>query len=96
MLEQVAQTVRNGGKLLYSTCSLEPEENQGVVERFVDRHPDFEFLDFGGVIENNPWLVPNDMPVDKGRLTIFPPVTRRWHVHIVDEENKWIRRSFWV
>ena len=73
MLEQVAQTVRNGGKLLYSTCSLEPEENQGVVERFVDRHPDFEFLDFGGVIENNPWLVPNDMPVDKGRLTIFPP-----------------------
>jgi 16S rRNA (cytosine967-C5)-methyltransferase len=73
MLEQVARTVRSGGRLLYSTCSLEPEENQEVVEGFIDRHRDFEFLDFGEIIESNPWLTGDAPFVDKGRLTIFPP-----------------------
>ena len=73
MLDQVAETVRSGGRLLYSTCSLEPEENQEVVEGFIDRHPDFEFLDFGEVLNNNPWLNVGDLPMAKGRLNIFPP-----------------------
>ncbi|MGE5544647.1 MAG: 16S rRNA (cytosine(967)-C(5))-methyltransferase RsmB [Bacillota bacterium] len=73
MLEQVARTVRSGGKLLYSTCSLEPEENQKVVERFIQGHRDFEFLDFDEILESNPWLDSGAMSMDKGRLTIFPP-----------------------
>lgn len=73
MLEQVARTVRSGGRLLYSTCSLEPEENQEVVERFIEGHGDFEFLDFGEILELNPWLTGDARFMDKGRLTIFPP-----------------------
>jgi len=34
LLRAAARRVRRGGVLVYSTCSLEPEENRGVVEAF--------------------------------------------------------------
>jgi 16S rRNA (cytosine967-C5)-methyltransferase len=33
--------VRPGGCLVYATCALEPEENEQVVERLLETHPDF-------------------------------------------------------
>ena len=42
LLEQAAGTVAPGGRLVYSTCSVEPVENDQVVERFLDNRPDFE------------------------------------------------------
>jgi 16S rRNA (cytosine967-C5)-methyltransferase len=42
MLESVASLVRPGGRLAYATCSLEPEENEGVVAPFLERHGAFE------------------------------------------------------
>lgn len=41
ILENVSQCVRAGGRLLYSTCSTEPEENEHVVLSFLERHPEF-------------------------------------------------------
>jgi len=41
LLEGVAKVVRPGGLLVYATCSLEPEENEEQVARFLDGHPDF-------------------------------------------------------
>jgi 16S rRNA (cytosine967-C5)-methyltransferase len=41
LLEAAAQSVRVGGTLVYATCSLENEENEGQVERFLTRHPEF-------------------------------------------------------
>jgi 16S rRNA (cytosine967-C5)-methyltransferase len=35
MLEMAAAAVRPGGRLVYATCSSEPEENAGVVEAFL-------------------------------------------------------------
>lgn len=37
-----AELVRPGGRLQYSTCTLNPAENQEVVERFLSEHPAFE------------------------------------------------------
>jgi 16S rRNA (cytosine967-C5)-methyltransferase len=41
ILHKVSETVRSGGHLLYSTCSTEPEENEEVIEDFLNTHPGF-------------------------------------------------------
>jgi len=41
LLEAAAGLVRPGGILVYATCSLEPEENEAVVEVFLTRHPEY-------------------------------------------------------
>jgi 16S rRNA (cytosine967-C5)-methyltransferase len=41
MLAQAALAVRPGGRLIYATCSSEPEENEAVARAFLDAHPDF-------------------------------------------------------
>jgi 16S rRNA (cytosine967-C5)-methyltransferase len=42
ILKTAADVVRPGGILIYSTCSLEPEENDEQVERFLNEHPDWK------------------------------------------------------
>ncbi len=41
MLDRTAEVVRPGGRLVYATCSSEPEENEEVVGGFLDRHRDY-------------------------------------------------------
>jgi 16S rRNA (cytosine967-C5)-methyltransferase len=42
LLEGAAPRVKRGGVLVYSVCSLEPEETVEVVESFIQDHPEFE------------------------------------------------------
>jgi len=41
ILEQAAALVRVGGRLLYVTCTTEPEENEEVIAAFLKTHPEF-------------------------------------------------------
>ena len=45
LLSRAAEAVAPGGRLVYATCSSEPEENEGVVDAFLRTHPDFAPLD---------------------------------------------------
>jgi len=45
MLDHAGAAIRPGGVLVYSTCSSEPEENEQVVDAFLERHPAFVLED---------------------------------------------------
>lgn len=44
ILENQARYVKSGGTLLYSTCTLAYRENEGVVEEFLQTHPEFKLV----------------------------------------------------
>ena len=54
---QAATLLKPGGTLVYSTCSLEPEENNDVVNEFLARHADFR-------LERSRELLPFEDAVD--------------------------------
>jgi 16S rRNA (cytosine967-C5)-methyltransferase len=45
LLARAAATLRAGGRLVYATCSSEPEENEQVVDAFLGAHPAFAIVD---------------------------------------------------
>lgn len=44
ILDCAAQMLRGGGKLIYSTCTFAPEEDEGSLSHFLERHPAFEMV----------------------------------------------------
>jgi 16S rRNA (cytosine967-C5)-methyltransferase len=44
LLTRAAGRIRPGGTLVYSTCSIEPEENSAVVEQFLAARPDYRLV----------------------------------------------------
>jgi len=65
LLNAAAAMVRPGGLLVYSTCSLEPEENDEQVERFLAANPDW-------ALEPPPELTVSPAVLDGGRLRTLP------------------------
>jgi NOL1/NOP2/sun family putative RNA methylase len=45
ILAQAAGLVKPGGRLVYSTCTFSPEENECVVANFLSQHTDFELVE---------------------------------------------------
>ncbi len=42
ILHSASIALRKGGRMVYSTCTFSREENEGVIQRFLETHPDFE------------------------------------------------------
>lgn len=63
ILEAAAKLLRPGGRLVYSTCTFSPEENEGVLEAFLGKHGEFEPERLEA-----PWFAPGPM----GSFRLWP------------------------
>jgi 16S rRNA (cytosine967-C5)-methyltransferase len=58
----VSKSLREGGTLVYSTCTILPEENENIVDKFLAEHTDFKAVPFTVGKHNAP----------DGKLTLLP------------------------
>ena len=85
LLTRAADTVRQGGCLVYATCSSEPEENEGVVDAFLGDRRDFDMVDLR--TNADPRLTPfidargqfRTSPASHGLEAFFAAVLTRSH-----------------
>jgi len=68
LLEAAVARVRPGGRLIYSVCSLEPEEGEAQIRRFLASHPEFT-LDPVGPDEGG---APRPSRAPEGWLRVLP------------------------
>lgn len=53
LLSKASKLVKPGGVVVYSTCSIEPEENFGIVKKFLETHPNFKFESAKGKVADS-------------------------------------------
>lgn len=49
ILEEAARLVCPGGRLAYTTCTFSVEENEGVIAKFLNHHPEFDLEEINSV-----------------------------------------------
>jgi 16S rRNA (cytosine967-C5)-methyltransferase len=65
LLTRMGTWVRSGGSLVYSVCSLEPEEGEDVIRAFLEENPAFQVTAPSGIAD---WLAPSS----EGWVRILP------------------------
>ncbi|MBQ7766650.1 MAG: RsmF rRNA methyltransferase first C-terminal domain-containing protein [Lachnospiraceae bacterium] len=72
ILDEAVKMLRSGGRIVYSTCTFAPTEDEECVHRFLERHPDFEVvkgMDFDGFAPGKPeWGADDERVKDTHRL----------------------------
>jgi 16S rRNA (cytosine967-C5)-methyltransferase len=71
ILEQAAKCVAVGGEILYSTCTIEPEENFEVAKTFRINHPEFDVVNIAGTIPFMQLEEQDIRPAQKGMLQLL-------------------------
>jgi 16S rRNA (cytosine967-C5)-methyltransferase len=74
ILRAASRLVKPGGRLIYATCSLLPQENEQLVERFLSTCPEFSRVPAAEVLERQRIRIPPDwQPLNAaGDLMLWP------------------------
>lgn len=65
LLDETAELVRPGGRMVYSTCTFEPEENEVQVAAFLQRHPEWELCEVAPPPGGRPGLPTPGWPTER-------------------------------
>lgn len=57
LIESAFTVLKKGGIMVYSTCSLEPEENEGVISSFLEKHKDVKLEEIKLNIKRSPAII---------------------------------------
>jgi len=72
---QAARMLKPGGMMLYSTCTFDGMENEGMIEHLIDTYPEFEILDmapYEGFCPGKPELTKSGKEDFTKTVRIFP------------------------
>ena len=69
IIDNVSTYVKRGGVMVYSTCTILPEENEEIVTAFLKSHPNYHL---------EPFSLPGIGDVTQGYITLYP------HIHNTD------------
>mgnify|MGYP005697166947 FL=1 len=69
ILSHCSKFVKANGIIVYATCSIEPEENWNVVDRFLNLNPNFRLDDVHS-------LVPKSWIDERGAMSTLPHINR--------------------
>lgn len=72
ILESASRLVKPGGRLIYATCSLLPEENEGQIEAFLKEHKDFSLIPVANIWDD--W-VGTDNPGFTDMMSLTPAMS---------------------
>lgn len=75
ILKRAAPLVKEGGRLIYATCSLFFEENISQIEKFLETHPDFRLVPIQEIWAS---VLDTPCPIASDTLQLTP------HLHAVD------------
>lgn len=70
ILENAARYIKEGGEVLYSTCTLCKSENEEVIRKFLESNKDFEGVNISGYLPEGL----RKPEAEKGYITFFPNV----------------------
>jgi 16S rRNA (cytosine967-C5)-methyltransferase len=71
ILDKASEYVKNGGVLVYSTCTTEKEENEDLINMFLEKHKEFR-------VDDASKFVNKDVTNKNGFIELFP------HIHNID------------
>lgn len=74
ILQNAADAVRPGGKLIYCTCTLNRAENEERIEQFLIDNPDFSPVDITDIV---PEILNDDLRregLKRGMITLYPDI----------------------
>ncbi len=71
LLKRGAGLLKQGGSLVYSTCTVEPEENSEIIKKFLSENSDFKLINAGSFLSA-------ELVAEDGSVQTFP------HIHGLD------------
>lgn len=75
ILENAVKMLAKGGSILYSTCTFAPEENEGLIQKFLNQHTEFELIPISnefGFENGRPEWIENGSHILCGCARLFP------------------------